>query len=178
MSPRAATRHSAAGLIPHAPPMRLLDNVWLANDQQLLATVALHDASPFYVASGLPACIGLEYLGQATAAFFTLRQQIASSISETPVTARPGMLVSSRSYDCQHGFFPVPATLLVDVQPKSAPGAGTLTKFVGHIDVLAEQPPLETEVQSLLELQKQARSETDTSFASGDLSVYLPPSND
>jgi len=136
-------------LIPHRPPMRLLDKIVSADATRLTAMANLSNGCPFWTPQGVPTCIGLEYIGQAAAAFFSV---IASgkSAEEAP---RAGMLIASRAYQCNTGFFPAECRLLIEVIPQSEVSASGLVKFSGTLTDFA----------------------TSESFAKGDISVYLPP---
>ena len=161
-------------LIPHRPPMVLLDRVIAVGPQQLLAHAELTPDAPFCSASGVPACIGLEYLGQAAAAFFSTQEPAGTTV----MPPRPGLLIASRSYTCSDGYFPASHHLLIDIEPASAVGLSGLVKFRGALHVLN---PNDTHH---LELLQNAPAKLDSlcaylaaaePFAQGDLSVYLPP---
>jgi len=137
-------------LIPHQPPMRLLDSIVSCDTTSLQALAKLTTNCPFWTPRGVPACIGLEYLGQAAAAFFSI---LAQQIPKGPVDPRPGMLIASRSYASSVGFFPPECTLLIELAPTSQVAGSGLVKFSG----------------TLLDQQ------SSQSFAKGDISVYLPP---
>jgi len=139
-------------LIPHQPPMRLIDKIVSASETSLKATATLKADCPFWTSQGVPACIGLEYLGQAAAAFFSVLAQ-ASNNSTSKEDPRPGMLIASRSYECTQGFFPTDCTLLIEVNPQNKVQSSGLVKFSGTLNEL----------------------ESSRSFAKGDISVYLPP---
>ena len=136
-------------LIPHQPPMRLIDTVVSATETSLKATATLSTGCPFWTPQGVPACIGLEYLGQTAAAFFSVLAQ-SSNNNEDP---RPGMLIASRSYESARGFFPTDCTLLIEVRPQNKVQSSGLVKFSGTLTDF----------------------ESSQSFAKGDISVYLPP---
>lgn len=96
-------------LIPHAKPMVLLESVINARELGLTAVVSINSESLFADARGVPAWVGLEYMGQAIAAFAGLdaRRQAA------PV--RIGFLVSTRRYEPVASYFPNGARLEVAV---------------------------------------------------------------
>jgi len=141
-------------LIPHQPPMRLLDKIVSADDERLTASATLIPNCPFWTPQGVPACIGLEYLGQAAAAFFSVYSQRAEEQKDPSATEpRPGMFIASRSYESTIGFFPTERTLLIEVAPQSQVSAAGLVKFTGTL----------------------SDAESSQLFAKGDISVYLPP---
>jgi len=140
-------------LIPHQPPMRLLDQIVSADQTCLTATAKLTNGCPFWTPQGVPACIGLEYIGQAAAAFFSVLASGSSNNKSADEAPRPGMLIASRSYQCTTGFFPKECTLLIEVTPQSQVNESGLVKFAGTLADLG----------------------SSVSFAKGDISVYLPP---
>lgn len=158
-------------LIPHRPPMQLLDAVLGCDNKQLLARARLRQVSSFTGALGVPACIGLEYMGQAAAAYFSVAERQIDAPTQV-AAPRPGMLIASRSYSCARGFFPVPADLLVSIELTSdfSGAQSGLVKFSGNIRVL----PAGT-LDGLSSAPQPAEMADSTVFAQGDLSVYLPP---
>jgi len=164
---------SMDSLVPHRPPMQLLDRVIAASSERLLASAPLTAQAPFSTDNGVPACVGLEYLGQAAAAFFSVRFLLHNADTlhkdKTPIP-RPGMLIGSRNYNCELGFFPPGKTLLIDIAPSSALTASGLVKFRGVI-YLADSP-LPADPENLPVVEEFLR--TAQPFAAGDLSVYLP----
>ena len=159
-------------LVPHRPPIQLLDRVIAASAERLLASTTLTRQAPFSTVAGVPACIGLEYLGQAAAAFFSARLLLGNARTETP-TPRPGMLIGSRNYSCEQGFFPLDQTLLIDITPSSALAEAGLVKFRGAIHCVASSELSKPgNLSDLEEFLFDAQP-----FAQGDLSVYLPDPN-
>ncbi len=136
-----------ADLIPHQPPMRLLDAIVECGESHLKATATIEPGCPFWTADGVHSCIGLEYLGQACAAYFAL---CAPESADTE--PRPGMLIASRNYRSERAYFPAHSTLAIDISPSSKITPTGLVKFTGTLSDLV----------------------TAESFANGDLSVYLP----
>lgn len=161
-------------LIPHRPPMLLVDRVIAAGPERLLACAQLTPDTPFCSPLGIPAAMGLEYLGQAAAAFFSAQRSF--DVDSTP--PRPGMLIASRSYSCKDGFFPRSHFLIIDIAPASAVGSTGLVKFRGAIYLLTTD---EAQRSELLQTTATALDTlctyltTAEPFAQGDLSVYLPP---
>lgn len=161
-------------LIPHRPPMLLVDRVIAAGPERLLACAQLTPDAPFCSPQGVPAAMGLEYLGQAAAAFFSVQPD--ANVDSTP--PRPGMLIGSRSYACNGGFFPVSHSLIIEIEPATTVGSTGLVKFRGAIYVLTTD---EAQRSELLQTTATALGTlctyltTAEPFAQGDLSVYLPP---
>jgi len=155
---------SAEALIPHQPPMRLLDEVLAHNERNPWAHTEVARQSPFASDCGVRACVGLEYLAQAAAAFFTLQDDDGDS-------PRQGMLIACRRFTTAQAFFPPASHLLLKVSLTSPlppnPGASALVKFKGEIHVLQPNTAMPT---SAAECVRVAAAEAITL---ADLSVYL-----
>ena len=100
-------RYSIAELLPHRPPMLLLDAVESVGDDCLVATVTISAESVFAEHDGVPAHIGLEYMAQACGA---LAGWLALEAGE-PV--RIGFLMGARSMSIQRQWFAVGERLTV-----------------------------------------------------------------
>lgn len=165
-------------LIPHRPPMQLLDRVIASSKERLLGTAHITRSAPFCTSDGVPSCMGLEYLGQCAAAFFSVQRTGSEGMSlDSPA---PGMLIASRSYLCRLGHFPLDEHLLFDVSPTSQVGSSGLVKFRGAIYVVpsAEETVRELSATSIDDLNSVlAFAQRTEPFAEGDLSVYLPPAD-
>lgn len=117
-----------ADLLPHQPPMRLLDRVTAWRDGGTVeASVTVSPDAAFYQRGiGVPAWIGVEYLGQAAALAFGLAAR------EEGGAPRPGMLVACRRFETALAAFPDGSTLTVRAWPGSAL-TGPLVRFTGEI---------------------------------------------
>ncbi len=121
-----------ADVLPHEPPMRLLDRLTRRQGECLWAAVDIGPDSAFYAApGGVPAWVGLEYLSQTAAAMFGVQ---ARAGGERP---RAGMLVACRRYDAAVALFPHGATLSIRVWPASSL-SGSLVRFEGDISMNGE----------------------------------------
>lgn len=100
-------------LIPHDHPMILLDRVESIHAKGITASVVIQRTSPFCEDTGVPAWIGIEYLGQAIAAYAGLRARNEGQ----PV--RIGFLVSTRRYETGSTHFPIGSRLAVSVEAAS-----------------------------------------------------------
>ncbi len=60
-------------LLPHRPPMLLLDELVAAEDASVTCRVTLRDDSPFVRDGKAPALVALEYFAQAVAALFAFK---------------------------------------------------------------------------------------------------------
>ena len=96
-------------LLPHSEPMVLLDTIVSHHEHGLVASLQVREDSLFAEAEGVPTWVGLEYMGQAIAAFagITARQQ------NKPIQI--GFLVSARRYEPCISHFPPGAQLTVAV---------------------------------------------------------------
>ena len=94
-------------LLPHDSPMILLDRVLDIRDSGLTAQVAITPQSLFADERGVPAWVGLEYMGQAIAAYAGARARRRGE----PV--RIGFLVGSRRYEAGCAYFSLGAQLTV-----------------------------------------------------------------
>ena len=65
----SATLPEVASLVPHKPPMLLLDGVVSFDDRSLTARVQLTESSPFVEDGQVPGLVAIEYMAQAIAAF-------------------------------------------------------------------------------------------------------------
>lgn len=89
------TRVPIKDLIPHSPPMVLLDRVLDCSETDLLAEVSVSKRSMFFDSrlGGVPAWAGIEYMAQAIAAFAGVRGR--KSRSEPKL----GFLLGTRKYN-------------------------------------------------------------------------------
>lgn len=79
-------------LVPHSPPMVLLDRILHYDETSLSAEIDISAASMFYESdvNGVPAWIGIEYMAQAISALSGLRSR------ERNVPVKLGLLLGSR----------------------------------------------------------------------------------
>lgn len=97
-------------LLPHDSPMILLDSVVEVRDAGLTAQVTVTPESLFADKDGVPAWVGLEYMGQAIAAYAGAHARRRGE----PV--RIGFLVSTRRYQPGCAYFPLGAQLTVSAE--------------------------------------------------------------
>lgn len=145
-----------AALLPHQPPMRLLDRIVACTREGIEAEVDILTDSEFAGADGVPAWIGVEYLGQAAAAYFT----VIAGAPDAPAAPRAGMLVACPRYECTLPSFAPGSTLRIRTGPVSAPDAA-LVKFDGEIQLTID-PGV-------------SAAGGGTVVARGALSVYMNP---
>ena len=97
-------------LLPHDPPMVLLDRAVSYTESELVAEVDIRPDSILCEADGVPGWVGIEYMAQAVAAHAGYQGRLAG---EPP---RIGYLLGTRSYQASLAVFPIGATLTVKIQ--------------------------------------------------------------
>jgi predicted hotdog family 3-hydroxylacyl-ACP dehydratase len=97
-------------LLPHDPPMVLLDRAVAYTDSTLVAEVDVRPDSILCGADGVPGWVGIEYMAQAVAAHAGYQGRLAG---EPP---RIGYLLGTRSYQSSLAVFPLGATLAVHIE--------------------------------------------------------------
>jgi predicted hotdog family 3-hydroxylacyl-ACP dehydratase len=95
-------------LLPHEPPLILLDRVRSCGDTSLQAEVDITDESLFIAAEGVPNYIGIEYMAQACAAYVGVLARDAGE----PV--KIGFLLGTRNYVAHLPWFRRGQTLTVN----------------------------------------------------------------
>ena len=84
-----------AELVPHRPPMILIDEILDIGERSLSARVALSEGSPFVEDGKLPALVTIEYMAQSVAAFAGALRRAAGK----PV--RLGFLIACREMELE-----------------------------------------------------------------------------
>jgi len=103
-------RHPIADLLPHAPPMVLLDSVLGWDKDRLVAAVAIRPGIPFFQPGrGVPAHVGIEYMAQACGAYAGLEAL------ESGERVRIGFLLGTRRYVANVDWFEEDRQLAVSV---------------------------------------------------------------
>ena len=97
-------------LLPHDPPMVLLDRVVSYDDSSLVAEVDIGEGSMLCGDSGVPGWVGIEYMAQAVAAYAGFQSRLEG---EAPTI---GYLLGTRSYKCSLPVFPIGATLRIHIE--------------------------------------------------------------
>ncbi|MGF7172644.1 3-hydroxylacyl-ACP dehydratase [Azospirillum doebereinerae] len=99
-------------LLPHAPPMILLDRVLSRHAARLTAGVTVRPDAPFFRAGrGIAAHIAIEWMAQACGAF------VGAVALEAGGPVRLGFLLGSRDFHAARNWFPEGETLTVSVAP-------------------------------------------------------------
>jgi predicted hotdog family 3-hydroxylacyl-ACP dehydratase len=97
-----------AELLPHAPPMVLLDEVVDAAEGRIVARVSLRADSLFVEADSVPALVAIEYMAQTIGAYAGLRAR------ETGQPVRMGYLLGTRELSLEVDAFHVGDVLLIE----------------------------------------------------------------
>lgn len=98
-------------VVPHGKAMSLLDSIVACDDDGLQASLRITEQSPFFDGNGVPAWVGIEYMGQAIAAFAGIADR------KRKRAIKIGFLVGSRRYESNCAVFPLGAQLQVSVSP-------------------------------------------------------------
>lgn len=99
-----------AELLPHAPPMILLDRVAGWDTGRLDALVTIQSDSLFYEpGNGVPCHVGIEYMAQACGAYAGLEAKQAG------LPVRIGFLLGTRHYASQVPWFRLGEMLMVSI---------------------------------------------------------------
>lgn len=110
----AATRQDIVELLPHLPPMALLDALHYArcqdDDVEIQALVAVNEQTLYAGEQGVPAWVGMEYMAQTVGLYSGMQLQAKH---EAP---KIGFLVGARHYDARVSHFPLGSLLLITVQ--------------------------------------------------------------
>ena len=110
-------------LIPHRPPMLLINKILSLNETQSCAEVLIDTETPFYEEKlGVPAAIGIEFMGQ-TAALIAGHQAL-----NNPEEAKLGFLLGTRKYQTTLAYFKENSILEVSCIEGAMVG-GTLASF-------------------------------------------------
>ena len=119
-----------AELVPHRPPMLLLDAVEGYDAASLAARLTIGPETEFLQAEGVPAHIGLEYMAQACAAF---AGAVARGSGAPP---RLGFLLGARRFVMHRPWFRPGETLRVSVTLVYRDEA--MGSFGGRIEIAGE----------------------------------------
>jgi predicted hotdog family 3-hydroxylacyl-ACP dehydratase len=99
-----------ADLVPHKPPMLLLDRVVAYSEDLVTCEVEIRPDSPFVRAEGVPAIVGVEYMAQCIAVYAGLAAHAKGE------GARIGFLLGSRDVRIDADVFAVGDRLAVEAR--------------------------------------------------------------
>ncbi|WP_130470304.1 hypothetical protein [Candidatus Magnetaquicoccus inordinatus] len=91
---------NAAELLPHAPPMVLLDQILYVDAQRLIGQTLMQPTFPFYSEQGVASHIGVEIMAQTCGAFVGWHDKHKGS------TIRAGLLLSVRNFVAHCAYLP------------------------------------------------------------------------
>ncbi len=98
-------------LIPHRPPMVLIDRILEVGPEHLVSEAVISADKPFLAPDGsLPAWAGIELMAQSIAAYAGAQARAAGE----PI--RVGFLLGTRRYESSCASFPALAVLTIRVQ--------------------------------------------------------------
>ena len=118
-----------ARLVPHRPPMLLLDRIIETNSDHVIVETVIREGSTFYQSGcGVPALVGIEYMAQAAA---TLGGLQATQGGEIPML---GYLLGTRKYYCSLTWFKAGDVLRVFCKQKLR-GDSRLSTFTCRIAI-------------------------------------------
>jgi predicted hotdog family 3-hydroxylacyl-ACP dehydratase len=112
------TTYSPEELLPHDHPMILIDAIESVRERGLTASVTVRPDALFAEPQGIPAWVGIEYMGQAIAAHAGWCARRAGR----PV--RIGFLVGTRRYEADCSHFPPGAQLAITVDAVTSNASG------------------------------------------------------
>ncbi len=109
-------------LLPHRPPMLLLDDVLSVGDRLSESKILIDDASAFFVCGkGVPSWIAVEYMGQTAA--LIAGYQLEKGI----VGPHVGFLLGTRKFEVTTPWFPHASQLKVICQELAVVGDSLAT---------------------------------------------------
>ncbi|NOX26973.1 MAG: 3-hydroxydecanoyl-ACP dehydratase [Gammaproteobacteria bacterium] len=109
-------------LLPHRPPMLLINKLVLVNEQQSCAQVIINQHSAFFSPNlGVPNWIGIEYMGQTAA--LIAGYQLENGI----IGPHLGFLLGTRNYQAYSAYFTEGLCLNINCKEKASIGDGLAT---------------------------------------------------
>lgn len=125
---------SPAELLPHRPPMLLLEAVVSHQAGQTVCAARFDEGFAQHGGGEVSAAFGLELIAQAAAVHHGLRQRAAGN-GHPPATR--GLLLGSRRLQLDARTLPVGATLHVTVLDGGpGPGSGGMIRFEGRVETV------------------------------------------
>jgi 3-oxoacyl-[acyl-carrier-protein] synthase I len=97
-------------LLPHGPEMTIIDRLVASEGDRSVAVVEVTPDSRFFLETGVPAWVGIEYMAQTIAAHAGFE---ARSRGDPPPL---GFLLGTRLYECSVPVFPAGANLKIVVE--------------------------------------------------------------
>lgn len=134
MSTEAASAEALAALpamaelVPHDPPMLLVDAITAWTPTTATVVTKIRAGSPFVVDGRVPASFGLEYMAQAVAAAKGAARHLGAGEASTDAQPPIGMLLGSRELRLMVESFAVGDALEIHVEREY--DDGTLARYV------------------------------------------------
>ena len=97
-------------LLPHAPPMALLDRATYISEDEFESEVVIRPDSEFCDGEKVGSWVGIEYMAQSIAAFASAEAVLKGE------SVKVGFLLGSREYRCKTPYFKVGAALRIRVK--------------------------------------------------------------
>jgi len=92
--------HAIEAVLPHAPPMILLDHLVGYDEGSLTAEVRVRPGIPFYrPGRGVPAHVGFEWMAQTCGAF------VGAKARDSGDQVRVGLVLGTRNFRCSVAWF-------------------------------------------------------------------------
>lgn len=114
-------------LLPHRPPMLLLDSVVTSGPDLVICTLTVRAGDPYVGPNGVAALLSLEYMAQAAAAYVGL-----SAIADhAPI--RWGLLIGCSELHLHMNVIPIGSQLLVE--SRQVWGDSTFGQFKGIVSL-------------------------------------------
>jgi predicted hotdog family 3-hydroxylacyl-ACP dehydratase len=120
-------RYAIAELLPHKPPMILLDALLEYDDERAMAVVTIRESSLFLQPDGVPVHVGLEYMAQACGAY------AGALARDQDDDVKIGFMLGTRRYETHVPCFRIDDRLNVSV--KVVYRDGQMGAFDCRIDV-------------------------------------------
>jgi predicted hotdog family 3-hydroxylacyl-ACP dehydratase len=113
--------HALAELLPHAPPMILIDEVLGWDDGRIVTALTVRSGAPFVVAGrGAPAHVALEWMAQSCGALAGIAARARG------YAPRVGFILGTRDFDCSCAWFAEGERLEIDAARESDDGEAGL----------------------------------------------------
>lgn len=161
-------------LLPHRPPMLLLETIAAKTSTALIATSSQRLCAALLPGRAVSGLLAIELLAQAAAAFAGLTNATPEGAA-TPAT--PGMLLGGRKLELSDRAVAEADCLLVGIELRSPLRGGGLAKFAGTVWTLSAAHSAELQRLSGAQAEPCAwltARLAEQWLARSDVSVYLP----
>lgn len=113
-------KYTAEEIVPHSPPMVLLDSIVEQKEEELTASITIKETSRFFDASvdGVPTWVGIEYMAQAIASLAGIKAK------DDNQAIKLGFLLGTRKYHMNSKVLACDETYLINVKQLYMDGSG------------------------------------------------------